>query len=68
MYTFEVREGRFLSVYFGGQGGRSWEIREIGGCFGGMDMVCEVFEELLVMGRVWKGSSELWKWMERQAA
>jgi len=44
MYTFPAREGRSLSVKFGGQGGMNWDRVEMGGFFAGKDMTYGVFE------------------------
>jgi len=50
MYTFPAREGRFLSVNFGGQGGMNWDSLEMGGFFGGgEDMICEVLGGFMSM-------------------
>jgi len=43
MYTFPARQGRSLSVNFGGQGGMNWDRVEIGGFFACKDITCRVF-------------------------
>lgn len=42
IYTFPARDGRFLSVNFGGQGRINWERVEIGGLVAGEGMIRDV--------------------------